>query len=242
TLDVGGDKLSRVFDVAAGPNPAMGLRAVRLSLARPELLRAQFEAAIRAARHGLVRILLPMVASLDEVRQCRDHYTTVFNELRDAGVDIPDCPPPLGVMIEVPGAALNADAIAQEADFLSIGTNDLTQYTLAIDRSDEQVSHLYDSMHPAVLRLIHFTAEAGRRARVPVAVCGEIAGDPRFTGLLLGMGIEELSMAPSNLPIVKEHIRHMEASAANTLVKAVLRQSDGTDIQNLVNAFNRSCE
>ncbi|WP_337997479.1 phosphoenolpyruvate--protein phosphotransferase [Oleispirillum naphthae] len=238
TLDVGGDKLSRLFDLAAGPNPAMGLRAVRLSLARPELLRAQFEAAFRAARHGPVRVLLPMVASPDELRQCRVHYAETFAALSRARVALPDEPPPLGVMIEVPGAALNADAIAKEADFLSIGTNDLTQYTLAIDRSDEQVSHLYDSMHPAVLRLIHFTTEAGRRARVPVSVCGEVAGDPHYTGLLLGMGIKELSMAPGNLLFVKAQVRQMEAAAAHALVQAVLRQSEGTEIRALVAAFN----
>ncbi len=242
TLDVGGDKLSRLFDLGAGPNPAMGLRAVRLSLARPELLRTQFAAAMRAAYHGPVQVLLPMVGSLDELRQCRVHYAETYAALKRAGVPVPDAPPPLGVMIEVPGAALNADAIAKEADFLSIGTNDLTQYTLAIDRSDEQVSYLYDSMHPAVLRLIHFTAEAGRRANVPVSVCGEVAGDPHYTGLLLGMGIGELSMAPSNLLLVKERIRRIEADAAHALVRAVLRQSDGAEIRRLVAEFNARCE
>jgi phosphotransferase system enzyme I (PtsI) len=242
TLDVGGDKLSRLFDVGAGPNPAMGLRAVRLSLARPELLRTQFEAAMRAAVRGPVRVLLPMVGSLTELRQCRVHYAEVFETLKRAGVELTDEPPPLGVMVEVPGAALNADAIAKEADFLSIGTNDLTQYTLAIDRSDEQVSHLYDSMHPAVLRLIHFTAEAGRRARVPVSVCGEVAGDPLYTGLLVGMGIGELSMAPANLLWVKEQVRRIETEPAHALVRAVLRQSDGEEIRRLVAEFNARCE
>ena len=241
TLDVGGDKLSRVLNLSAGPNPAMGLRAVRLSLARPELLRAQFEAAIRAAQHGQVRVLLPMIGSLDELRQCRVHYAEVHAALKRGGVPVPDVPPLLGVMIEVPGAALNADAIAKEADFLSIGTNDLTQYTLAIDRSDEQVSYLYDSMHPAALRLIHFTTEAARRTNVPVSVCGEVAGDPRYTGLLLGMGIAELSMAPSSLLLVKEQVRSIEADAADALVRAVLRQSDGAEIRRLVAEFNDRC-
>lgn len=238
TLDVGGDKLSRVFDVGVGPNPAMGLRAVRLSLARPELLRAQFAAAIRAAFTGPVRVLLPMIGSVGELRECRAHYDAVFQELRGQGVETPEMPPPLGVMIEVPGAALTADALARECDFLSIGTNDLTQYTLAIDRSDEQVASLYDGMHPAVLRLIHFTAEAGRRANVPVSVCGEVAGDPRFTGLLVGMGITELSMAPGSLPLVKDHIRHMRAEAADELALSVLRYADVIDIRRLVDTFN----
>ena len=238
TLDVGGDKLSRVFDLGIGPNPAMGLRAVRLSLARPELLRAQFEAAIRAAHTGPVRVLLPMIGSIGELRECRAHYDSVFQELRGAGVETPDMPPPLGVMIEVPGAALTADALAREADFLSIGTNDLTQYTLAIDRADEQVASRYDGMHPAVLRLIHFTAEAGRRGNVPVSVCGEVAGDPRYTGLLVGMGITELSMAPGSLPLVKDHIRHMRAEAADELALSVLRYADVIDIRRLVDTFN----
>jgi len=239
TLDVGGDKLTRVFDLDAGPNPVMGLRAVRLSLARPELIRTQFAAAIRAAVHGPLRVLLPMISTLEEMRECRRHFSEVFEDLRNAGVKVPPTLPQLGVMVEVPGAALNADAIAREADFLSIGTNDLTQYTLAIDRSDEQVSYLYDSMHPAVLRLIHFTTEAARRVGVPVSICGEVAGDLRFTGLLVGMGIAELSMAPSNMLEVKEFIRRLHGGNARDLVTAVLRESDGSRIREMVADFNR---
>lgn len=238
TLDVGGDKLTRLFDLGVAPNPAMGLRAVRLSLARPELLRAQFEAAIRAAVHGSVRLLLPMIGSVGELRECRAHFREVYDALRARGAAMPETPPPLGVMIEVPGAALCADALAREAGFLSVGTNDLTQYTLAIDRSDEQVAHLYDGMHPAVLRLIHFTAEAARRARVPVSVCGEVAGDPRYTGLLVGMGISELSMAPANLPLVKDTVRHMLAPAAEELAVQVMRRADVLDVRRLVADFN----
>ena len=238
TLDLGGDKLGRAFDLPAGPNPALGLRAVRLSLSRPEMLVSQFEAAIRAARHGPVRVLLPMISLLDELRQCRTLYAKVYDDLSRAGVPVPADPPPLGVMIEVPSAALNADAIAGLADFLSIGTNDLTQYTLAIDRSDEQVSHLYDPMHPAVLRLIHFTAEAGRRAGVPVSVCGEVAGDLRFTALLAGMGFAELSMAPGSLLAVKDRYRRLNAAAAVDLVRAILRESDVAEIRRMVSEFN----
>ncbi len=239
TLDVGGDKLPKVVALDIGTNPAMGLRAVRLSLARPELLRTQFEAAIRAAVHGPVRVLLPMIATLEELRECREHFVAVFDRLRAEGVEVPSTLPPLGVMIEVPGAALNADAIAREADFMSVGTNDLTQYTLAIDRADEQVSYLYDSMHPAVLRLIHFTAEAARRVGVPVSICGEVAGDLRFTGLLVGMGISELSMAPSNMLQIKECIRRLEGADARALVQAVLREADVTRIRAIVADFNR---
>ena len=140
-----------------------------------------------------------MISTVVEVREVRDVLARVARRLKRRGVAIADPLPPLGAMIEVPGAALAADALAQVCDFFAIGTNDLTMYTLAIDRGDEQVAHLYNPLHPAVLRLIQFTTEAALRARIPVSLCGEIAGDPRFTALLLGLGIRELSMAPVKL-------------------------------------------
>ena len=148
---------------------------------------------------GPVRILLPMVTSLAEVRGVREAMQQVARRLKRRGLEIDDPLPPLGVMIEVPGAALAADALASESDFFAIGTNDLIQYTLAIDRGDEQVAYLYNPLHPAVLRLIQFAIEAALRARIPVSVCGEMAGDPRYTALLLGLDIRDLSMAPGNI-------------------------------------------
>jgi phosphotransferase system enzyme I (PtsI) len=147
--------------------------------------------------------------------------------------------PPIGTMIEVPGAALAADALAQYSDFFAIGTNDLTQYTLAIDRTDEQVAHLYDPLHPAVLRLVQFATEAALRARIPVSVCGEIAGDPRFTALLLGLGIRDLSMAATRIPLVKARIRDIDLTAATRRARVIMDESDSPRIAKLLDDFNQ---
>ncbi|MBI2241242.1 MAG: phosphoenolpyruvate--protein phosphotransferase [Magnetospirillum gryphiswaldense] len=240
TLDVGGDKLAHSLGMVPGPNPALGLRAVRLSLARPELLQTQMAAILRAAVHGPVRILLPMVATIDEVVAARNARDAAASALRAAGQALPDPLPPLGVMIEIPGAALAADSLARHADFFSIGTNDLTQYTLAIDRADESVAHLYNPLHPAVLRLIQFAAEAANRARIPVGVCGEIAGDPRYAGLLLGLGIHDLSMSATNIPMVKKRIRALDHVQARGFAHQVMNQNDPGRISALLEDFNRT--
>ena len=228
TLDIGGEKLAYSLRgiTADSPNPALGLRAIRLSLKYRPLLEAQLAAILRAGVEGPVRILLPMISSLSEVRETRAVLLATAERLRDAGVRIADPLPPLGIMIEVPGAALAADAFAAECDFFALGTNDLTQYTLAIDRGDDQVAHLYNSVHPAVLRLIQFATEAAVRARIPISVCGEIAGDPRFTPLLLGLGIRTLSMAPASLPRVKQRLRTLSMAEAIRLAGQVMGQSD----------------
>lgn len=238
TLDVGGDKLARSLGMSCGPNPSLGLRAVRLCLARPELLEAQLAAILRVSVFGPVRILIPMVATIEEMRAVRDIMERVVARLRRDGIAMADPLPPLGVMIEVPGAALAADALAWQADFFAIGTNDLTQYTLAIDRADESVAHLYNPLHPAVLRLIQFSAEAALRARIPVCVCGEVAGDPRFTALLLGLGIRDLSMAATNIPVVKQRIRSLDLVAATRRARVVMDQSDSARIAQLLDSFN----
>jgi phosphotransferase system enzyme I (PtsI) len=188
-----------------------------------------------------VRILLPMIASIDEVRQTREIVISVARRLRRRRVPIGAKLPKIGVMIEVPGAALAADALSTEAEFFSIGTNDLTMYTLAIDRSDERVAPLYNPLHPAVLRLIQFTVEAGMRARIPVAVCGEIAGDPRFTALLLGLGVRELSMSAPALPRVKQRIRALNLLEASRRARTIMDQWDGAKIAALLDDFNASC-
>jgi phosphotransferase system enzyme I (PtsI) len=239
TLDVGGDKLAAALDVQpGGANPALGLRAIRLSLMMPDLLETQFAAILRAGTHGPVRILLPMIATVAETSQARDILAGVARRLKRRGVKIPDPLPPLGVMIEIPGAALASDALAQVADFFAIGTNDLTMYTLAIDRGDEQVAHLYNPLHPAVLRLIQFATEAALRARVPISVCGEIAGDPRYAALLLGLGIRELSMAATALPRVKQRIRTLDLLAATRCARQIMDQSDSDRIAALLDEFN----
>lgn len=240
TLDIGGDKLAWPLSahLAESANPALGLRAIRLSLKERPLLEAQLGAILRVSAHGPVRILLPMISSVTEVRQVRQVMATLVRRLKRRKVKIADPLPPLGVMIEVPGAALSADALAQVADFFAIGTNDLTMYTLAIDRSEERVAHLYNSLHPAVLRLIQFTAEAALRARIPISVCGEIAGDPRYTALLLGLGVRELSMAWPALPRVKQRIRSIDLLAATRRARMIMDQSDSGRIAALLDDFN----
>jgi len=241
TLDVGGDKIAAPFAESLegdGGNPALGLRAIRLSLKERKLLDAQLAAILRASAEGPVRILLPMVSSLTEVRGVREALQQVTRRLKRRGLEIADPPPPLGVMIEIPGAALAADALASESDFFAIGTNDLIQYTLAIDRGDERVAYLYNPLHPAVLRLIQFAIEAALRARIPVSVCGEMAGDPRYTALLLGLGIRELSMAPGNIARVKRRIRHLDLLAAQRRARAIMDQMDEARIASLLDDFN----
>ncbi len=238
TLDVGNDKVAGGLDMAPCANPALGLRAVRLSLSRPELLEAQLAAILRAGAHGPVRILLPMVVTTDELLAVRAVLERVVKRLKRKGVKIADPLPPIGVMIEIPGAALAADSLAGLADFFAIGTNDLTQYTLAIDRADEAVAHLYNPLHPAVLRLIQFAAEAALRARIPVSVCGEMAGDPRFTALLLGLGLRDLSMSAPNIPRVKQRIRSLDLVAATRRARVIMDQSDTARIAQLLDDFN----
>ena len=240
TLDVGGDKLApslrdRLGDAA---NPALGLRAIRLGLQERDLLETQIAAILRASAHGEVRILLPMISSVSEVRQVREIVTQVAKRLKRRGIKMADPLPPMGIMIEVPGAALAADALAQLADFFAIGSNDLTQYTLAIDRGEEQVAHLYNPLHPAVLRLIQFATEAALRARIPISVCGEIAGDPKFVPLLLGLGIQDLSMAPVNLPRVKQRIRSIDYLAATRCARLIMDQWDAGRIAMMLDDFN----
>ncbi|CUW37610.1 Phosphoenolpyruvate-protein phosphotransferase [Magnetospirillum sp. XM-1] len=237
TFDAGGDKLAPALGCTIGPNPSLGLRAIRLGLARQDLLEAQLAAILRASVHGPVRILIPMIATVGELRATREVMNRVVRRLRKAKVALPDPLPPLGAMIEIPGAALSADAIAWHADFFAIGTNDLVQYTLAIDRADEAVAHLYNPLHPAVLRLIQFTAQAAQRASIPVSVCGEMAGDPRYAPLLLGLGLRELSMTTSNLPVVKNRIRSMSLAAAEGLARTIMEQTDSGKIGQLLDEF-----
>jgi phosphoenolpyruvate-protein phosphotransferase (PTS system enzyme I) len=241
TLDIGGDKLAAPFAKmlpAESPNPAMGLRAIRLSLRERKLLDAQLAAMLRAAAIGPVRILLPMITNVSELRKVRDALAQVARRLKRRGVRLPKQIPPLGVMIEVPGAALAADALAASADFFAIGTNDLIQYTLAIDRGDEAVAELYNPLHPAVLRLIQFAVEAALRAKKPVCLCGEMAGDPRYTALLLGLGITELSMAPANIARVKQRVRALDVVAASRRASAIMDQLDDGRIASLLDDFN----
>jgi len=235
-LDAGGDKLTTALGGSMPANPALGMRAVRFLLSRQDVLEVQLRAILRASAHGPVRILVPMVTTVEEIRAVRQVLAREHRRLRRAHADVPKEPPPVGVMIEVPGAALSADALADAADFFAIGTNDLTQYTLAIDRSDESVAHLYNPLHPAVLRLIHFAAGAAQRAGIPVSICGEMAGEPRLAALLVGMGIRELSMTAGSIPRVKQRIRKHSLLSVEEHARLVMSESDPTRIDGLVNS------
>jgi phosphotransferase system enzyme I (PtsI) len=240
TLDVGGEKLASALGESrsATDNPALGLRAIRLSLTEPKLLEAQLAAILRAGAHGPVRILLPLITTVTEVREVRKVLSRVIRRLKRRRAKIAEPPPPLGAMIEVPGAALAADSLARVVDFFAIGTNDLTMYTLAIDRGEEQVAHLYNPLHPAVLRLIQFTIEAALRARIPISACGEMAGDPRFAALFLGLGVRELSMTANALPRVKSRILSLDLQAATRRAEVIMDQFDTGRIAALLDDFN----
>ncbi|MDP3418564.1 phosphoenolpyruvate--protein phosphotransferase [Falsiroseomonas sp.] len=244
-LDWGGEKdmqalAAGIEPLHSSPNPALGLRGIRMLLKRPELLEAQFAAILRVAGavpDSVVRVLLPMVTIPAEVKQAREIYERVARRLRRRGEKLPEKLPELGAMIETPGAALAADAIALEADFFAIGTNDLAMYTLAVDRGDAEVSHLYDPLHPAVLRLMQFATEAALRLRMPVSVCGEMGGNPRLVPLLLGLGIRCLSMNASAIPRVKQAVRALDIGDCARFARRVMEQSDPARIRELVDGF-----
>ncbi len=235
TLDVGGEKLASALGDAVGEsaNPALGLRAIRLGLKQIKLLDTQLAAILRASSHGPVRILIPMVSSVAQMKQVRARMIQIERRLHRRNIKLKGLPP-LGAMIEIPSAALVADALAKICDFFSIGSNDLTQYTLAIDRGDERVADLYDPFHPAVLRLIQFTAAAGWRANIPVSLCGEIAGDRRATALLLGLGLRELSMSPLRLPAVKQEITQLTLQQAVDFAETIMGKTDEGEIRDLM--------
>lgn len=240
TLDIGGDKMAAALDrhLQDAANPALGLRAIRLSLKYPDLLRTQFRAILRAGAHGPVRILLPMVTTADEVIRAREIFDQSWAELLVEGATLPARQPPMGTMIEIPAAALSADSLAAVSDFFALGTNDLVQYTVAIDRGNDQVSDLYNPLNPAVLRLIQFAVEAGRRAGLTISICGEMGADPRLTALLLGLGIREISVGAASVARVKRRIRELSLVQAEAHAGEVLMQYDPATIRALVAAFN----
>jgi phosphotransferase system enzyme I (PtsI) len=210
TLDIGGDKPLPYLGLAEEANPFLGYRAIRICLDRVDIFMTQLRAILRASVFGKSRIMFPMIGSLDELRRAKRVLADAQLELRAAGIAF-DEEMPVGIMIEVPSAALTADLLAPECDFFSIGTNDLTQYVLAVDRMNVKIAALYDSYHPAVLRLVLEVIEQGLRQGIPVGMCGELAGDPRATELLLGMGLRQFSMSANSIPVVKEVILRSKA-------------------------------
>jgi phosphotransferase system enzyme I (PtsI) len=244
-LDWGGEKEIEALTAAGlvpdlvDSNPALGLRGIRLLLRQPELLATQMGAILRAAAAGPVRVLLPMVTNVAEVRAARAIYQRTGQDLRDRGIPVPDVLPPLGIMVETPGAALSADALAAEAEFFAIGTNDLCMYALAVDRAETDVADLYDPLHPAMLRLIQFTVEAANRHRIPVSVCGEMAANPAMTPLLLGLGLRCFSTNAAAVPRVKQAVRGTTIDDCQRLTWQVMKQSDPGRTRELVANFGR---
>jgi phosphotransferase system enzyme I (PtsI) len=224
TLDLGADKTVNGAD-RAGPNPALGLRAIRFSLAEPQMFLTQLRAILRASHHGRVRLLVPMIAHAHEVDQVLHYVQIAKAELARENVPF-DAALPVGGMIEIPAAALALGAFVKRLDFLSIGTNDLIQYTLAIDRTDDTVAHLYDPLHPAVLHLVAHTIRAAHKAGVPVAVCGEMAGEVALTRLLLGMGLRQFSMHPAQLLVVKQQVLRSSIPEVEVMAQRILRTED----------------
>jgi len=239
TLDIGADKqLEALRQYGAGhTNPALGLRAIRLCLREPELFLPQIRAILRASAHGPVRIMIPLLTTVDELLQVIRLIDEQKQLLQRQGMEVAD-DIAVGGMVEVPAAAVMADVFAHYLDFLSIGTNDLIQYTLAADRLDEEVNYLFDPLHPAVLRLIHMTIKAGKAAGIPVSMCGEMAGDPRFTRLLLGLGLREFSMQSVNLLEVKQIVNNSDMIELARGFAGLQDMHSADDIRQLVDQVN----
>ncbi|MEJ1966831.1 MAG: phosphoenolpyruvate--protein phosphotransferase [Gammaproteobacteria bacterium] len=233
-MDVGGDKPLNYLPLPAEDNPALGLRGVRTALRHPELLRTQLRAALRVRPHGIVRILLPMITDVAEIRAVRK----IIDELR---LEIGARPPiEIGAMVETPAAALTATRIADSADFLSIGSNDLTQYTLAMDRGHPELARRIDALHPAVLKLIALTAAAGERSRKLVAVCGGMAADPAAVPLLIGLGVRELSVVPAAIPALKHQVRDLDIATCAALAARALELESAAEVRALTANTKRS--
>ncbi len=230
TIDLGGDKLAHALDVVPEANPFLGWRGIRICLDTPDLFRAQLRALLRAGVHGDVQILFPMISGFDELQRARAALEAVKYELRSEGLPFQE-DVKVGIMIEVPSVALMADCFSNEVDFMSLGTNDLTQYALAVDRGTARVADLYDPFHPAVLKLMKMVADTGTARQTPVSICGELAGDPRAVLLLVGLGIEILSMSPGLIPEVKEVIRAGSRTEAERIAGDCLEMESGKKVR-----------
>lgn len=233
TFDLGGDKYVLNQQFMQEGNPFLGCRAIRFLLKEKEIFKTQLRAILRASAYGDVRVLFPMVSSLSELQEAKNLLDQVKVELNEKGVEIaPQIP--IGCMIEVPSAAIIADLLAKECDFLSIGTNDLVQYSLAVDRSNHVLSNIYTPTHPSVIRLIKLIVSEANHQGIPVTICGEVAADPRFTALLLGLGVHELSVSIRYLPLVKNAIRNTSIVAASKLAEQALALASASEIEQLL--------
>jgi phosphotransferase system enzyme I (PtsI) len=238
TLDLGGDKFLSHLDVTTEMNPFLGWRAIRLCLQERDLFRAQLRAILRASAEGNVKLMYPMISGLDELKQANALVEEYKTELR--GENIPfDEAIPIGAMIEIPSAVIVAESLARQVKFFSLGTNDLIQYSLAVDRMNEKIAHLYEPTHPAIVRLIHATVEAAHKYNLPVSVCGEMAGDPVLVPLLVGLGVDELSAAPPLVPQVKFVIRRLKLDDARELGRFALGCESAAEIMGRCQEFVR---
>jgi phosphotransferase system enzyme I (PtsP) len=235
TLDLGGDKEMPNVSMRLEDNPQLGCRSIRLSLANQGIFKAQLRAIYRASAAGNVRLMLPMITSIDELRAAKVLIAESIESLEQAGIPY-DKNVPVGLMIEVPSAAITAESLARECDFFSIGTNDLTQYTLAVDRGNEHVAHIYDPLHPAVLALMSASVRAASRANIPISVCGEVSSNPLAVPLLVGLGIKELSSTPSAVPLVKEIIRELDFGDLESDVRAAQEAGIAAEVHQIAAA------
>jgi phosphoenolpyruvate-protein phosphotransferase (PTS system enzyme I) len=233
TLDLGGDKLPAALRITPGANPALGVRSARFSLLRPDILKRQLRAFYRAAAVGPLRFMFPLVTHSAELGRLRAICDEVRAELRAEKITH-DPAIALGVMIETPSAALTADHLARRCDFLSVGTNDLIQYAFAADRDNDEVAHLQSPLHPAVLRLLRSLAETARAESVPISICGDMAGDPLLTSILVGLGFRELSMERSRIPLVKQVVRGSTVAEMESLARAALTKEDEAEVRELI--------
>ena len=230
TMDLGGDKFLSPMQLPSEMNPFMGWRAIRFSLARPDIFRIQLRAVLRASVHGNLKLMYPMVSGLEELRRSNEILHEVQQELTREGIPFAE-KLEVGVMIEVPSAALTCDLMAPEVDFFSIGTNDLIQYSLAVDRVNEKIAYLYEPTHPAILRLVKQIIDVGHAAKIWVGMCGEMAGEPPLSLLLLGMGLDEFSTSPVQLPLVKQVIRSVEHSFARSVAEGAMKLRTGKEVE-----------
>ncbi|HQE05839.1 MAG TPA: phosphoenolpyruvate--protein phosphotransferase [Tepidanaerobacteraceae bacterium] len=237
TLDIGGDKKLPYLDMPEELNPFLGWRAIRMCLDRPEILKTQLRAILRASHYGKLRIMYPMISRVEEIRRANAILEEARQELGREGIPY-DKELQVGIMIELPSAAVIADILAEEVDFFSIGTNDLIQYTLAVDRMNEHISKLYEPLHPAVLRLIKNVIDASHKAGKWTGMCGEMAGDLSATAILLGMGLDEFSMSASSIPQVKKIIRSISYDEAKEIAEKALSMESAQDVKKLLESYN----
>ncbi len=233
TLDLGGDKFSSDLSLAGEMNPALGLRAIRFCLKEPKIFKRQLRAILRASAHGSIRLLVPMVSGLSEIREIKKILREVKRDLNKKGIRFARNIK-VGIMIEIPSAVTMADVFARHVDFFSIGTNDLIQYALAIDRGNEHVAHLYEPFHPAILRMIQQVVIAAKSAGIKVALCGEMAGDPLCTIILVGIGIDELSMNAQSIPIIKQIIRAISMKEAQADLEHIMQMETAGEVRNYI--------